>query len=164
MMKLLAEGLMYAVFIAGIGVLSVWPPYELVEDDRAIISLVFSHAGDRVTECRILSQEELNKLPPNMRKPSDCPRERHPVRVELRTGEKTLYQDILPPSGIWADGKASIYQRIEVPAGQHELFVGMNDSGGSGDFDSTNSVSVDMRPGRNLVIQFDAETEQFLIR
>jgi len=163
-MKFLAEALMYAVFIAVIGLLSVWPPYELVEDDRAIISLVFSHAGDRITECRILSQEELNKLPPNMRKPSDCPRERHPVRVELRSGEKTLYQDVLLPSGIWADGKASIYQRIEVPAGRHELFVGMNDSGGSGDFDSTNSVSVDMRPGRNLVIQFDDEAEQFLIR
>jgi len=99
-----------------------------------------------------------------MRKPSDCPRERHPVRVELQSGGRTLYQDTLLPSGIWADGKASIYQRIEVPAGRHELFVGMNDSGGSSDFDSTNSAAVDMRPGRNLVIQFDEETEQFLIR
>jgi hypothetical protein len=163
-MKVLAEVLMYAVFIVVVGVLSVWPPYELVEEDRAIISLVFSHAGDRISECRILSQEELNKLPPNMRKPSDCPRERHPVRVELKSGGITLYRDTLLPSGIWADGKASIYQRIEVAAGKHEVFVGMNDSGGSDDFDSTNSASVDMRPGRNLVIQFDEETEQFLIR
>jgi len=163
-MKVLREVLMYAVFMAVIGVLSVWPPYELVEEDRAIISLVFSHAGDRITECRILSQEELNKLPPNMRKPSDCPRERHPVRVELKSGERMLYQDTLPPSGIWADGKASIYQRIEVATGRHEVFIGMNDSGGSDDFDTTTSASVDMRPGRNLVIQFDEETEQFLIR
>ena len=155
---------MYALFIAVIGLLSVWPPYELVADNRAIISLVFSHAGDRITECRILSQEELNKLPPNMRKPSDCPRERHPVRIELRSGEKTLYQDTLLPSGIWADGKASIYQRIEVPAGPHELMVGMNDSGSSDNFDSSKSVSVDMKPGRNLVIQYDDEAEQFIIR
>jgi len=163
-MKLLAEALMYAVFIAVIGLLSVWPPYELVEGDRAIISLVFSHAGDRIEECRILSQDELNKLPPNMRKPNDCPRERHPVRVELKSGERMLYQDTLPPSGIWADGKASIYKRIEVPTGLHEVFVGMNDSGGSDDFDTTTTAPVDMRPGRNLVIQFDEETEQFLIR
>ncbi len=163
-MKVLREVLMYAVFMAVIGVLSVWPPYELVEEDRAIISLVFSHAGDRITECRILSQEELNKLPPNMRKPRDCPRERHPVRVELKSGERMLYQDTLPPSGVWADGKASIYQRIEVPTGRHVVFIGMNDSGGSDDFDTTTSASVDMRPGRNLVIQFDEETEQFLIR
>jgi hypothetical protein len=163
-MKVLAEILMYGVFIAVVGLLSVWPPYELVEDDRAIISLVFSHAGDRIAECRILSQEELNKLPPNMRKPSDCPRERHPVRVELRSGGNTLYHDTLAASGIWSDGKASIYQRIEVAAGRHEVFVGMNDSGGSDSFDSTNSVAVDMTPGRNLVIQFDEATEQFLIR
>ena len=101
-MKVLAEVLMYGVFIAVVGLLSVWPPYELVEDDRAIISLVFSHAGDRIAECRVLSQEELNKLPPNMRKPSDCPRERHPVRVEIRSGGNTLYHDTLAPSGIWS--------------------------------------------------------------
>ncbi len=163
-MKVLAEVLMYAVFIVVIGVLSVWPPYELIEDDRAIISLVFSHAGDRIAECRILSQEELNKLPPNMRKPSDCPRERHPVRVELRSGRQMLYEDTLLPSGIWSDGKASVYKRVEVQAGRHEVFVGMNDSGGSDDFDSTDAAVVNLGPGRNLVIQFDEETEQFLIR
>ena len=163
-MKVLAEILLYSVFIVFVGVLSVWPPYQLVEDDRAIISLVFSHAGDRIAECRILSQDELNKLPPNMRKPSDCPRERHPVRVELRTGTSTLYADTLLPSGIWADGKASVYQRIEVPAGEHEIFVGMNDSGGSENFDSSNALTVNLRSGRNLVIQFDEQTEQFLIR
>jgi hypothetical protein len=163
-MKVLAEVLMYAVFIVVIGVLSVWPPYELIEDDRAIISLVFSHAGDRIAECRILSQEELNKLPPNMRKPSDCPRERHPVRVALRSGERMLYEDTLLPSGIWSDGKASIYKRVEVRAGRHEVFVGMNDSGGSDDFDPTDAAVVNLEPGRNLVIQFDEETDQFLIR
>jgi len=163
-MKVLAEILMYAMFIVVVGVLSVWPPYQLGDKDRAIIALVFSHAGDRISECRILSQDELNKLPPNMRKPSDCPRERHPVRVELRTGTNTLYADTLLPSGIWADGKASVYQRIEVPSGEHEIFVGMNDSGGSENFDSSNAATVNLRSGRNLVIQFDEQTEQFLIR
>jgi hypothetical protein len=70
----------------------------------------------------------------------------------------------LLPSGIWADGKASVYQRIEVPAGEHEIFVGMNDSGGSENFDSSNALTVNLRSGRNLVIQFDEQTEQFLIR
>jgi hypothetical protein len=163
-MKVLAEILMYATFMVIVGALSVWPPYQLVEEDRAIISLVFSHAGERIAECRILSQDELNKLPPNMRKPSDCPRERHPVRVELRTGTNTLYADTLLPSGIWADGKASVYQRVEVSAGEHEIFVGMNDSGGSESFDSSNAVTLNLWPGRNLVIQFDEQAEQFLIR
>jgi hypothetical protein len=163
-MKLLAEILMYAIFAAVVGALSVWPPYELVNDDRAIISLVFAQAGERIGECRTFSQEELNKLPPNMRKPADCPRERHSVRVELRSGDRVLYEETLPPSGIWADGKASIYQRIEVPSGVQELFIGINDSGGDKGFDYEKSITLDLAPGRNLVIRFDTQTQRFLIR
>ena len=163
-MKLLVEILMYTLFAVVVGALSVWPPYELVEEDRAIVSLVFAHAGERVGECRTFSQEELNKLPPNMRKPADCPRERHPVRVELRSGDQVLYEETLLPSGIWSDGKASIYQRIEVPSGAHDLFIGMNDSGGDRGFDYEKSTTLDLAPGRNLVIRFDTQTEQFLIR
>ena len=48
-----------------------------------MVSLSFSRAGQRIRECRRLTQEELNRLPPNMRKPEDCPRERLPVRVLL---------------------------------------------------------------------------------
>jgi len=117
-----------------------------------------------VGECRTFSQEELNKLPPNMRKPADCPRERHPVRVELRSGDQVLYEETLLPSGIWADGKASIYQRIEVPSGVHELFIGMNDTGGDKGFDYEKSTTLDLAPGRNLVIRYDTQTQQFLIR
>lgn len=162
-MKRLAEILMYAVFAVVVGVLSVWPPYELLEAERAIVSLVFSHAGERVGECRTFSQEELNKLPPNMRRSTDCPRERHPVRVELRSGDQLLYAETVPPSGIWADGKASVYRRIEVRSGVRELFVGMNDSGGQTGFDYEQSITLDLAPGRNLVIRFDSETKQFLI-
>jgi len=163
-MKLLAEILMYAVFAIVVGALSVWPSYELIDEDHAIISLVFSHAGERIGECRKFSQEELNALPPNMRKPADCPRERHSVRVELRSGDRILYGETLPPSGIWADGKASIYQRIVVPSGRQELFVGMNDSGGQTEFDYEKSVTLDLASGRNLVIRFDAQIQKFLIR
>ena len=163
-MKLLREIAIYGVFIVIIGVLSVWPRYQLIDDDRAMISLVFSHAGELVSECRTLTQEELNELPPNMRAPTVCPRERHPVRVELRTGDEVLYQKTLLPSGIWADGKASIYERIEVQAGKHELFVGVNDSGGESEFDFTRSLSIDLSSGRNLVIQFDDLSREILIR
>ena len=163
-MKLLAEIVMYGVFIVFIGLMSDWPSYQLVDDNRAVISLVFSHAGNRLSECRTLSQDELNKLPPNMREPNDCPRERHPVRVELRSGASTLYRQTVQPSGFWADGKASIYQRIEVPSGMHEIFVGVNDSGGESNFDFVKSVTIDLTSGRNLVVQFDEQTQQILVR
>jgi hypothetical protein len=163
-MKLLWEILAWVAFSAVVGLLSVWPRFEVVEAETAIVTITFSHAAQRVGECRQLTQEELNKLPPNMRKPSDCPRERFPVRIELRSGDSVLYQDVLLPSGIWSDGKANIYKRVEVDAGVHDLFVAMNDSGGDKSFDYENAAQLEITPGRNVVIRFDPESEQFLIR
>ena len=163
-MKLLWEILAWVAFSAVVGLLSVWPRFEVVDTEKAIVTITFSHAAQRVGECRQLSQEELNKLPPNMRKPADCPRERFPVRIELRSGDRVLYQDVLLPSGIWSDGKANIYKRVEINAGVHDLFVAMNDSGGDEGFDFENATQINVAPGRNVVIRFDPESEQFSIR
>ena len=163
-MKRVYEVLAWAAFSAVVGLLSVWPRYEMVDPGAAIVTVTFSHAARRVGECRQLSQEELNKLPPNMRKPADCPRERHPVRIELRSGDTVLFRDMLPPSGIWSDGKANIYRRVVVPSGEHELFVGMNDSGGETKFDYEYGRRLDISPGSNIVVRFDTELQQFTIR
>lgn len=162
-MRLLGEAAAWATFAVVVGVFSVWPRYEIINHGNAIVTLTFSHAAERVGECRMLTQEELNELPPNMRKPSDCPRERHPVRIELRSADKVLYEDLLMPSGIWSDGKADIYQRIVVPAGEHDLFIGMNDSGGDSGFDFEATDRVNLQVGRNLVIRFDEQSQGFLI-
>ncbi len=161
-MKRVYEVLAWALFCAVVGALSVWPRYRMVDSDDAIVTLTFTHAARRIGECRQLTQEELDTLPPNMRKPADCPRERHPLRIELKSGETELYSDILPASGIWSDGKANVYRRVVVPAGSHTLHVGMNDSGGTG-FDYTKSAELDIAPGRNVVVRFDTELQQFLI-
>jgi hypothetical protein len=158
------EILAYGVFAGIVGLLSVWPHYEMLDQGEAIISLTFSHAARRIGECRMLTQEDLNKLPPNMRKPSDCPRERHPIRIELRSGETVLYDRVLAPSGIWSDGKANVYRRIVIPAGSHALSVGMNDSGGDRGFDYEATANIDVVPGRNVVIRFDEQLQLFSIR
>lgn len=162
-MRLLKEGLAWALFAVVVGVLSVWPRYQMVGKGDAVVSVTFSHAARRVGECRTLSQEELNKLPPNMRKPSECPRERFPISVELRSGKDVLYADRLAPSGIWSDGKANVYRRVVIPSGIHELFIGMSDSGRADGFDFETAKRVDIAPGRNVVIRFDQQSQKFLI-
>ncbi len=163
-MKLFREIIAWVAFSAVVGLLSVWPRFEVFEAETAIVTITFSHAAQRVGECRRLTQEELNKLPLNARKPSNCPRERFPVRIELRSGDRVLYQDVLLPSGIWSDGKANIYERVEIDAGVHDLYVAMNDSGGDEGFDFENAAQIDITPGRNVVIRFDPEAGQFTIR
>ncbi len=163
-MKVLYETLAYVAFAGLVGLLSVWPRYESVDGDKAVISLTFSHAGQRIGECRTLTQEDLNKLPPNMRKPADCPRERHPIRIVLRSDDVVLYDEVHAPSGIWSDGKANVYRRLFVPAGKHSIFVGMNDSGSDSEFNYDAAANIELVPGRNLVVSFDQQQQQLVIR
>lgn len=163
MMKLVQQALAYGAFAAALGVFSVWPDYTLLDRQQAIVSITLSHAAQRVEECRRLTQEELNALPPNMRKPDECPRERHDIEIEMRIDEQLVYAETLSPSGLWKDGKASAYSRMAIDAGEYELFVGMNDSGPGTGFDYSLHQRVNIEPGQNLVVTFDDGQQTFVI-
>jgi hypothetical protein len=160
-MKYAGQLIAYAAFFGLVAVLSVRPELRLLGDEQAIVSLSFSHAAQRVGECKRLSQEELMALPPNMRKPDQCPRERHQLQVRLTMDSQTLYEAALAPTGLWSDGKATAYQRLRVPAGMHEFSVRMNDSGVPGQVDFENTATIKVQPGQNLVVYFDPASQQF---
>ena len=145
-------------------VFTIWPRISQLAEGNAIISLTFSHAGQRVEECRERSQEELNKLPPNMRKPSDCPRERHPVQVMFRADDQVLYEQSLAPSGVWKDGESTVYYRIELPAGSHELFIAMSDSGRENGFDYSGQTEFTLIAGQHVVVEFNHLQKSFSFR
>jgi ferredoxin/coenzyme F420-reducing hydrogenase delta subunit len=153
-----------ALFSVLVGALSVWPKFQLLDDGMAMVSLSFSHAGQRIRECRKLTQEELNELPPNMRKPDDCPRERLPVHVVFRVGEETIYEATRRPTGLWKDGSANVYQRLQMEAGKQQLFIGMNESGATDGFDYSLSGEVELRPGDHLVVEFDQTAKTFVFK
>ncbi len=157
-------GLAYTAFMIPVGVFSVWPRFGLIETGHSMVSVSFSLAGDRIGECRRLSQEELDELPPNMRNPVDCPRERLPVRVLLTADGQILYDSILPPAGFWNDGAASVYRRIPVTAGRQELFIGANARGETAGFDYSLVEQVDLNPGQHVVIEFDHIGKTFFLR
>lgn len=163
-MKYVLQAFSYAAFCLLIALFTANPEFRLLEDDEAMISITFSHAGQRVGECVRLSQEELLKLPPNMRKPDSCPRERHPSHVELLIGDELVYDIVALPTGLSSDGKSTVYQRVTVEAGQYTLTARMTDSGNTGTFDYENSADISIRPGQNLVVHFDESLQQFVFR
>jgi len=162
--KIPVTAVAYALFAVVVGWLSVWPRFQLIDEGQAMVSVSISHAGQRIGECRKLSQEELNKLPPNMRKLDDCPRERLPVRVLLSSDGNPLYEAVMQPSGIWSDGESSIYRRLPLAAGTQRLFIGMTDSKRSEGFDFTLEQEVDLAPGQHLVVNFDGAQQKFIFR
>lgn len=154
----------YGVFMLLVWYFSAAPAYTHLQPDQAVITMAFAHAGARLGECRELSPEELAKLPPNMRAPMECPRERSPVTVELRLdGERIIEQSFQPP-GLYNDLGVDVYLSAKVPAGRHRLTVGMNDDVNVQGFTHVHEQTVNLEPAQLLVVNFDSDTGRFYIQ
>src|SRR5207342_1207001 len=82
-LRFVGQFIVVAGLFAAVAAFSDWPVYRQVPRGSAIVMLTFVHGADRKSECRRLTPEEINKLPPNMRRVQECPRGRRPIYVEL---------------------------------------------------------------------------------
>ena len=163
-LKYLGQGVFYVAIGALIGYFANAPSYSRVPEDKALIKLSFSHGAGHKGDCRKRTREELAKLAPNMRKAMDCPRERLPVVVEFDLDGKTVYSDVLPPTGLSGDGPARAYERFVVPAGSHRLAARLRDTDRVEGFDYVTESEVDLAAGQSLAIDFDAVGGGFKIQ
>lgn len=150
-----------ALFATTIGYFSNQPPYLHLEKDRAVLKLSLRHAGQIVGECRQRSAEELAGMPENMRAPLACPRERSPLQLELRLNDELILSETLPARGIHNDGRASMYRRIVVPAGELKVNVRLKDRIDSEEFQYQAERTVRLSPAENLVIDFNGDLGNF---
>ncbi len=152
----------YAGFAVVVGFLATRPAYTYLDPEKALIKLSFSHAGQHVEECRRLSQEELEQVAPNMRRPTQCPRERVPLLIEVMLDGELVYRDLLPPSGLASDGASTAYKKFPVSTGQHRLTVRLRDSRRASGFDYEKTADIMLTPQQNFVIDFRPELGGFL--
>jgi len=152
----LGQVLLYGLFALAIGVFSQWPPYRHLGDDQALIKLSFTRVGKPVGDCRTLDAAELARLPPNMRAPTKCPRERSPVTVEVDIDGASVLKRVAPPTGFAKDGASAVYERLVVPAGEHRIAVRLSDDVRARDSGYRHESTVKLVPGQVLVIDFDA--------
>ncbi len=157
------QALNYFIFMAVVGYFSVAPPYRHLAGDQAQVTLAFGHAGQPREPCRTLTAEELAKLPPNMRKPTDCPRARSPIQVELFMDGKPLLRVVAKSPGLFEDGSVDIFRSLRVPAGRHSFQVRMNDNSRVEGFTHSAEYQADLLVGKLLVIDFNPENG-FLFR
>ncbi|MEP7281503.1 MAG: hypothetical protein ABI696_05955 [Rubrivivax sp.] len=160
----IGQALLYALFALFIGLFSHWPAYQHLASDQSLIKLSFSHTGKPVSECVQQSAAELAKLPPNMRAPMRCPRERSPVRVELDIDGQPVFRHTAAPSGLSKDGASSVYHRLQLPAGAHRVAVRLNDDARQAGFTYRREATVALAPAQILVIDFDAEQGGITLR
>lgn len=153
----LGQVLLYGLFALIIGTFSAWPRYRHLAPEQALIKISFTHHGKHTEGCRQRSPEELAKLPPNMRAPMQCKRERSPVTVEVDVDGQRLYRHVAEPSGLSRDGASTVYQRLEMLAGEHRIAVRLKDSNTRDGFDYVRDETLTLKPGQVLVIDFNAE-------
>jgi hypothetical protein len=159
--KYALQAALYGAFVAGIGYFSVAPAYRHVDPGLAVIKLAFSHATERREACRKLTPAEVAKLAPNMRRSTACERERLPLLVELELDDELVYRAEVNPSGLWKDGPATVYQKLLVQPGSHELVARLRDARDTAGFNYDQSASIELVPGQNFVIGFRAEAGGF---
>jgi hypothetical protein len=157
-LRYLLQAFNYTIFMVLIWYFATSPSVRIIEDDEAMITVAFAHAGETLEECRRLSQEELLKLPPNMRKLDDCPRERSPIILEVMLDGETIYNKTMLPPGIFNDGGVNIYFNSKVPAGKHSFKIKMDDSVRKQGFNHILEQDINIDPAHILLVEFEPLT------
>jgi hypothetical protein len=154
--RYLLQAFNYSVFMALIWYFATEPSIRILADDEAMITIAFAHAGELREPCRKLSNEELQELAPNMRKPEECPRERSPVLIEVLVDEQRLYAETFDPPGLFRDGSINVYYRTKIPAGEHHVEINMDDSVRKQGFNHSIEKNISIDPAHILLIEFDS--------
>ncbi len=160
----LLQALNYTVFMGMVWYFSFNPPYWHLADDESVVTLAFGHAGERISECKELSQQELEELAPNMRKTMDCPRERSPITIELALDNQPAIKDVFHPPGFYQDQSIDVYRNVRIASGKHMLSVWMNDDVNVDGPTHRLEQPVNLLPAQRLVVSFDAMTKTFVIK
>ena len=151
----------FTLFATGIAYFSDSPSYTYHDPDLALIMVSFSHASEHKEKCRQFTPEETAALAANMRRPMDCPRERVAVHVELSMDGNTLLSKSYRPTGLAKDGSTSIYERMPVKPGEHQLITKLRDSNRQDGFDYESTISVQLKPRELFVIDFRKDLDGF---
>jgi len=158
----LLQAINYSLFMGIIWYFASSPAVRLINEGEARLTIAFAHAGQLREPCRMLSQEELNKLAPNMRKLDDCPRERSPVLIEAEIDGESVYKAELAPPGLFGDGGVDVFYSTKIPAGEHRLSLRMNDSVRVEGFNHQFEEVVSIESSQILLIAFSSKQGFFV--
>lgn len=158
------QAVVYLGIIAVIGYFADTPAYTHFPPDKAMIKIALAHGGQHKGGCREPTEEELARLPPNMRRKLICGRERLPVTVELEIDGETVYSRTLQPAGIRNDGPSRVYASFPVETGTRTVTARLRDSDRAEGFDYESSDTVTLAATQLYVIQFRPEAGGFHFR
>lgn len=152
-LQLAGQGAAWLLFAAVVGAFAQWPTYSAIEPGRGELKLSMAHLTERLEPCERLTAEELAALPPNMRAPERCPRERAPAVVELLLNGAPLLQTAVRPVGLARGGRAYLQERWHLPAGEYALELRLRDTPRAEGFDEVQRFSLVLAAGESALLE-----------
>ncbi len=152
-MQLAGQGTAWLLFAAVVGAFAQWPTYSAIEPGRGELKLSMAHLTERLEPCERLTAEELAALPPNMRAPERCPRERAPAVVELLVDGNPLLQTAVRPVGLARGGRSYLQGRWDLPAGEYRLELRLRDTPREQGFDKVQRFSLSLAAGESALLE-----------
>lgn len=149
--------------------------YSFYKPDESSVKLAFKHTGKRVVDCdeadfikkegdRYRKQLKSTKqVQMDIHQLTGCPRERHPVVVELYVDDKPLIKKAYAPTGLKKDMASYIYSEFLLTPGAHKFNVRMFDKGKMTEPDYTYEEIVQIKPQEVKVVRFDDKINGFVI-
>lgn len=116
-------------------------PYSYHHKEDGVVKIAFKHSGTRIADCEeadLLKKEgdryrqqlkDTRQVRMSIEKIAKCPRERHPVIMELYIDGKKVLDKSYAPTGLKKDMASYIYDEFAVPPGYHSFRVLLYDSG-----------------------------------
>jgi hypothetical protein len=153
----LARLVFWAALGIGIAALSGSPGYRQLQAGEAVLRVSIVHAPGTLVACREVPPAELAARAPNMRAPLACPRARAPLRVRVTLDGAPLVDETIVPRGLARDGRAILYRRYRMAAGEHRLEVLAEEQGAARPARYERSESVLLAAGRVLTIDLRPE-------
>jgi len=157
------QAVFYAAMVLFIGIFSTFPSYTRVPEGHATVKLSMRHTGQMIGECTIMSEQELQRLPPNMRQAKVCPRERSSVEFQFLVDGTERYHEVVEPAGLNKDGRAKLYYRFTIAAGEHQITARLKDHRDLDDYNYQLSRNISLDSGGVLVVDFDPDRKEFIV-
>ncbi len=176
-MKRLAGWVVAAVLAVAVTVSIGWlsqVPYTAETDSKALLRLSWRIRGAKVQECRALSDEERERLPPHMQLDEICGGRVSPYHLSLEVDGAQVASDTVRAAGARQDRPIYVYRDLALSPGKHSIrlvFRRLSDSAvqqsevqGAAPAVLELESTIDLAPGAIALVTYDAERQRLVIR
>lgn len=150
--RLAGQAAAWTSFMAVTGVFAQWPLYSPVPVGHGELKLSVAHLTERIEACVQLTPEQIQALPPNMRVPEKCPRERAYAVVQLLVDDVPLLDTAVRPVGLARGGRSYLQGNWSLPAGEYALELRLRDSPRPAGFDHVQRFELSLAPGESVLL------------